>query len=253
MSGTKRDRHEGDRREGDRHGGEGTGDASPARGGEPAPGFAVLLDGPMMPGALLRERAAGLRAIAADGGMRHAAPLGLMPELWVGDFDGAPADLAPAWADVPRETHPVAKDATDGELALRAALGRGAGALLVVGALGGPRLDHALGTLALGLALAGEARGGGAAPTIVMTDGAHWAHPLLPGRPLSPDPREGAVLSIVALDALEGLDVEGVAWPLTDASVPAGSSRTLSNRVVGTPRIALRAGRGLAVLGPGDR
>ena len=52
---------------------------------------------------------------------------------------------------------PTAKDATDGELALREAVRRGATSITIVGALGGPRMDHLLANVAL-LAHPGPAR-----------------------------------------------------------------------------------------------
>ena len=214
--------------------------------------FAVLLAGPCEPTPVLRDTVAGARAIAADAGMRHAAPLGLTPELWVGDFDGAPGDLLADHADVPRETHPPAKDATDGEIAIDAALARGATRLTIVGAFGGPRVDHALGTLALGLATA--ERG----VTVVMTDGRQWAHPLLPGRPVRiPNPETvGPLVSLIGIGDLRGLTLTGVRWPLTDADVPFGSSLTLSNEAVdaatGSVTASLGAGRAWLVRGPGD-
>ena len=210
--------------------------------------FLVLLDGPCQPTALLRERAAGLRAVAADGGLRHAAPLGVAPELWVGDFDGADPALPSQWPDLPREAYPVAKDMTDGEIAMRAALARGARELVVAGALGGPRLDHALGTVMLAVSLAGEGT------AVTLTDGVQWVRPLLPGRALRPHPREGPLLSVVALDALAGLTLEGVRWPLGGAAAGPGASRTLSNRMTegAEPAVRLAGGRALVVTGPAD-
>ena len=88
--------------------------------------------------------------IAADGGARHAARLGLTPTLIVGDFDSlSEAELAAfARAGARLERHPPAKDETDLELALQAALQAGNRPILVLGAYGG-RLDQSLGVLSL--------------------------------------------------------------------------------------------------------
>ena len=71
-------------------------------------------------------------------------------DLVVGDLDSVdPAALDAAVADgAVVERHPAAKDATDLELALDAAVDRGATAVLVVG-VGGGRLDHFLGNVLL--------------------------------------------------------------------------------------------------------
>ena len=207
--------------------------------------FAILLDGPCHPGTALREAMQGARVIAADGGMRHAGPLGLTPELWVGDFDGTPDDLL-AGNSTPREAYPTAKDATDGEIAVEAALSRGASELVMVGSLGGGRVDHALGLVTLAVATA-HAHG----VTVALTDGRQWALPLLPGRPVRLA-RPGRVVSVIGLSDLSGLTLSGVRWALDGADIPLGSSRTLSNEAVGPVHATLRAGRAVLVHGPGD-
>ena len=207
----------------------------------------VLLDGECAATPLLRSRVAGRTVIAADGGIRHAGPLGVVPDAWIGDFDSAEPDLRAAWPDVPRESHPPAKDWTDGELALRSAVSRGAWDILIAGALGGPRLDHALGTLMLGASVAGGDR------QVVMTDGRHWVRPLSGPGTLEVPADEGRRLSLVGLSALEGLTLDGVRWTLANESVPFGASRTLSNEIEGdAARIALGTGQLLAVSGPGE-
>ena len=89
--------------------------------------------------------------IAADGGAAHVEAAGGVCDVIVGDQDSAPAatlDRAlAAGADI--RDFPTAKDATDGELALREALSRGASSITIVGALGGPRVDHLLANVAL--------------------------------------------------------------------------------------------------------
>ena len=89
--------------------------------------------------------------VAADGGARHAPGLGVAIDLWVGDGDSIdPADLAAlADAGVEIERAPTDKDETDTELAIRRALERGADGITVLGATGGPRIDHELANIAL--------------------------------------------------------------------------------------------------------
>ena len=87
--------------------------------------------------------------IAADGGLARARAIGLEPGLLVGDLDSLPAEAAASAeaAGVEVRRSPVDKDESDTELALLEAVRRGATRITVLGAFGGPRLDHALANL----------------------------------------------------------------------------------------------------------
>jgi thiamine pyrophosphokinase len=211
--------------------------------------FLILLGGELSPGPRLASQIEGARVIAADGGMRHAATLDLVPELWVGDFDSSDNSLKSRFSGVERVEHPVAKDMTDGELAIEAALGRGADRLIFAGALGGERSDHALQNLLLGVA---AARGHGL--PVLMTSGHEEAWPVLPGSQTLDLP-EGSLFSVLALSDLEELTLDGVKWPLDRHFVPMGHSLTLSNRVGpqgGGIRVTLGAGTGVLLARPYD-
>jgi thiamine pyrophosphokinase len=88
--------------------------------------------------------------IAADSGLRVAEALGLRVNHLVGDFDSAdPAAVdAAVAAGTTIDRHPAEKDATDLELAIDAAIARGAQRVVIVDG-GGDRLDHLLGNLML--------------------------------------------------------------------------------------------------------
>ncbi len=206
---------------------------------------AILLGGKLAAGpALAAAVAAADLVVAADGGIRHAAALGRTPDLWVGDFDSSPKALRSRYAAVPKEPHPREKDATDGELAVRAALGRGARALLLLGALGGEP-DHALAHLGLALALAEEGI------EAALTDGRGWAWPLVPpGRTLVLPP--GTRFSLVPWGSLEALSIAGARWTLKAANLPLGSTRTLRNRATGPVRFRLWRGRGIVFAWPAE-
>lgn len=205
--------------------------------------FTILLGGELFRTPRLDSQVAGSRVIAADAGIRHATTLGLMPELWLGDFDSVPADLDPRFADLPRATFPAEKDRTDGELAIDAALGLGATSLVLVGAFGGPRADHAFLHLALALRLAE------AGTEVLLTSGRQEALPLLPGS-ASFDYEDGMPFSVLAFSELTGLSEEGGKWLLNSVDVPFGSSLTMSNEVRGNLRISLGSGRALLLAHP---
>jgi thiamine pyrophosphokinase len=204
--------------------------------------FAVLLGGDVTPTPRLTSQLSGARVIAADSGMRHAAALGLKPELWLGDFDSAGEALIAANPDVPRQTFPTAKDATDGELAVREALDRGAAEIVLVGAFGG-QLDHALSHLAQLVALAEQN------VKVFATSGDEEAWPLVKQVSLWQIAR-GTVLSVVGLTALKGLSISGVRWPLQTRDVPLGSTLTVSNEVAGDVAISLEQGRAAVLIYP---
>ncbi len=205
--------------------------------------FAILLGGDLVVTPRLSRQLAGARLIAADSGMRHAAALGLTPELWTGDFDSVEEGLRAFHADIPMEIFPPEKDQTDGEIAVEAALKRGATELVLVGAFGGERADHAYLHLAAAVRLAGEG------VSCVLTSGVQEGVPLVPGE-VSFDYEEGTLFSVLAFSDLAGLTLSGAKWPLQDRFVPFGSSLTLSNEVRGGLTVRLSQGRALLVARP---
>jgi thiamine pyrophosphokinase len=192
--------------------------------------------------------------VAADGGARHAPALELAIDRWVGDGDSLGEDGVAklAAAGVPIDRAPFDKDESDTELAVRAALERRPAAITIVGALGGPRLDHALANLAL-LELPHlrdlDVR-------IVAAD-ARVRLLVAPGRDGAPARltlvgRVGDHVSLLPVggDAL-GVTTADLAYPLDDETLLSGPSRGLSNRrTASTASVALRSGRLLVIETP---
>lgn len=207
--------------------------------------FTILLGGNITVTDRLQKAVAGTRAIAADSGMRHAAPLGLTPELWVGDFDSSDADLMSQWKNVPQQPFPAAKGVTDGEIAVSEALSRGANRLVLVGALAGERSDHALFHLLYGVSLAERGI------DVILTSGTEEAYPLLSGD-LSIDLPARSLFSIAGFTALEGLDIDNARYPLEDFALAFGSSRTISNVAEGALRLRLESGKAIVLARPYD-
>lgn len=204
--------------------------------------FAILLGGAVTRTPELDAEIAGARVIAADSGIRHADVLGLAPELWLGDFDSVREGHWDGYPDIPREVFPSDKDKTDGELAVEAAIKRGATSLVLVGAFGGPRQDHIMLHLAQAIRLT-EA----GIPT-VLTSGNQIGRPLVCGQQHVFDYPDGTLFSVLPFTALSGLTIQGAKWPLDAVEVPFGSSLTVSNVVDGDLKISLRQGRALLLV-----
>jgi thiamine pyrophosphokinase len=167
--------------------------------------------------------------VAADSGLHQAELLGLRVDVVVGDLDSAdPAAVERARAaGAVVERHPVDKDATDLELALDVARGRGARRITVVGGAGG-RLDHFLANVALLASprfadLEIDARLGEA--YVVVVQGGRRPHVLT-----------GTAGSLVTLlpaggDA-SGITTEGLQYPLHGETLGRGTTRGVSNVLV---------------------
>jgi len=203
--------------------------------------FTLLLGGDLVRTPRLDAQIAGTRIIAADSGMRHAAMLDVMPELWVGDFDSVSAELLGRHAHVPRRTFSPEKDLTDGEIAIDVARQEGARHLLMAGAFGGERADHAHLHIAAAIRLFEDGM------DVVLTSGNQEGTPLPNGRTARFDYAAGTIFSVIGLTDLSGLTLSGVHWPLSDAHVPFGSSLTMSNRISGRLEITLQSGRAMLV------
>ena len=201
--------------------------------------FSILLAGALIATPRVRRQVSGTRVIAADGGMAHADMLGVEPELWVGDFDSSGAELHRRFAHTERQAHPVAKDATDGELAVDEAIRRGAADLVLLGGFGG-RSDHQLQHLAHLLAIAEKGCG------VLMTSGREEAVALLAGERRLDLP-VGSVFSLIAFSDLRGLCLSNVDWPLNERDMAFGSSLTMSNVARGPVDVKLQSGRAVLI------
>jgi thiamine pyrophosphokinase len=191
--------------------------------------------------------------VAADGGAAGALAIGLRPDLVVGDADSVdPALLARLRAEgVAIETSPADKDETDTELALTSALRRGATDVVLVGALGGPRLDHALANVWL-LAHPGLAgrRAAILEPSIRLRV---LRAPAGDGGPVtaSLDGPIGSVVSLIAMADVAGVTTAGLRFALHDEPLPAGPARGISNvRVEPTASVSVRRGLLLVLEAP---
>jgi thiamine pyrophosphokinase len=191
--------------------------------------------------------------VAADGGAASAERLGRRPDLVVGDGDSIdPAVLEGLRAaGCAVELAPADKDETDTELALLAALRRGATDLTIVGALGGRRVDHALGNVWLLAhpALAGR-RASILEPSARLTV---LRAPAADGGPVraSLDGAIGAILSLIPMADVAGVTTEGLRFELHDEPLPAGPARGLSNeRVAPAASVSVRRGLLLVVEAP---
>ncbi len=188
--------------------------------------------------------------VAADGGARHARGLDVEIDLWVGDGDSLGEDgiAALAAAGVPIERSRPDKDETDVELAVAAALARGATSLIVVGALGGDRVDHALANVAL-LASADlvgrhmillDARSRISLLRAPAPDGSV-------GRFLL-DRAPGSIVSLLPLGGdAEGITTDGLAYPLTGETLRLGPARGVSN-VIARAGASVTLQRGLLLV-----
>jgi thiamine pyrophosphokinase len=180
--------------------------------------------------------------IAADGGIAHAFALGLTVDEAIGDFDSASvADLDRVRAAGGRvETHPVAKDATDLELALGLAVQRRPRRVVVIGGHGG-RFDHWLGNAFLLAApeyasVELVARMGSSTVTVVRKSA------VLTGS-------SGDLVSLLPVHGpAYGVRTDGLLYPLVDEDLPVGTTRGVSNVFIGErASVSLDAGVLLAV------
>ena len=195
-----------------------------------APSEAIIVMGGVVPDLELAGvlETNGVLVVAADSGAVHAAAAGLSIDIAVGDFDSIPLSLLQELEDsgVRIERHPVAKDATDLELAIDVAIREGADVITVVGGHGG-RVDQSFANAfviasplyahvsmhgILDSALVSVVHGGGG---VTFT-----------GAP-------GDVVTILPLHGdAGGVRTSGLEYPLSGETLPAGTTRGVSNVLI---------------------
>lgn len=183
--------------------------------------------------------------VACDAGYRNAARLGVRPDLIVGDFDSAPQPVTD------RETIvlPHVKDDTDTQFAARWLLEHGYREIVLLGALGGARVEHMFANISTGLYLSLQGA------QVVLADARSEMHYLLPDRPLALERKDWMYLSVFALGGpMTGVTLEGVYYPLQDATLteldyPLGTSNEFTRSVA---HLRCAGGHGLVVLTRAD-
>jgi thiamine pyrophosphokinase len=170
--------------------------------------------------------------IAADSGAQWLDGRGLSPDLVIGDMDSIDPALLERLAErgVEIEEHPAEKDASDVELAVSWALAGGANEVVIVGGLGGGRLDHELANLLLLV----DRRWDGIRLRLVR-DGT-TARALHAGRRRELDGVPGDLVTLLPVGAdATGVITEGLRYPLAGETLQSGRSRGLSNEVEHAP------------------
>lgn len=182
----------------------------------------IVSHGEVDPADAAHVRGADL-VIAADGGNDHLRRWGIEPHVVIGDLDSLSSVAATERTRV--ERHPRDKDQTDTELAIDRAIAAGADEIVLLGALGGPRLDHALAN-ALLLARPGHAA------RVRIVRGPTCLRLVRGGERLVLGGRTGELVSLLAVGGdARGVRTEGLRYGLEGETLRLGSSRGVSNEI----------------------
>jgi len=189
----------------------------------------VFAAAPLEPTTRLRARLSALGqpyVVAADRGATTALTFGFEPHVVVGDLDSIDASTLHELHQrgVPIESHPRDKDATDGQLAIARALQFGPSELVLLGFLGGPRLDQALANVLLLVGLETPA---------VLLDDRNECVLVRPGTPYAWRTETTEVVSLLPLDGdAKGVHTRGLRWPLIAETLRFGDTRGVSNEPI---------------------
>ena len=164
--------------------------------------------------------------VCADGGTRHALSLGLTPHLVIGDMDsietGQWRQLEEAGVSI--ELFPGDKNETDLELAIHRAVELNPKQIVIIGALGG-RLDQMLGNIALlsdNQLSALDARLDDGVEEILFCRNQAQVHG-----------SSGDIVSLIPWgNAVNGIQTQGLKWPLNRETLYPEMTRGISNMML---------------------
>lgn len=174
--------------------------------------------------------------IAADGGMRHTQRLGVDPGAILGDFDSL------GYIPNHSKVFPCEKDDTDAMLAIRFGLDAGHTEFLIYGGIEGPRLEHTVANFQALQFLAERGAKG------YLVGKRQIVSVLAPGNMIFPENSQGYISVFCMGKDATGVCLEGLQYPLKDASLTASFPLGVSNQFLGSQaRIQLNQGYLLVV------
>ncbi|MTI81824.1 MAG: thiamine diphosphokinase [Firmicutes bacterium] len=166
--------------------------------------------------------------ICADGGVRHAKAMGLIPKLIVGDMDSVDQELLYYYHSKGAviNCHPREKDEVDTELAIREAVNAGYKRIKLFGATGS-RLDHTLANIHL-LVKAANLK----ARAVIINEQNHISL-VTPRLSVEITGCPGELLSLIPLtNEVTGVNSRGLKWELTDRTFTVGNPFGISNELI---------------------
>lgn len=205
---------------------------SAAAGATPVSHAVVVADGDVDVERLLLSVSGADLVIAADGAAAKALSAGVVPDIVIGDGDSLDPESRARLErlEVPIGAADPAKDESDTELCLLAAVDAGASRVTLLGALGGRRPEHSVANLLLladprfdgiDVSIVGH---GSTLTRIGGTDEAGSLH--IAGQP-------GDYVSLFALAGpVQGVRTEGLRFPLAGETLAVGPARGLSNELL---------------------
>ncbi len=184
--------------------------------------------------ALLRE---GDEIIACDAGYLNCAHYGVTPDVILGDFDSAAPPPQGASIVLPHE-----KDDTDTHYAAKLAVEKGHTEVLVLGGLGGKRLEHTLANISTGLWLAQKG------VDVALQDATSHISYVLSGQTRTYHKGDYQYVSIFPLQgSAQGVSIVGAAYPLENACLQGDFPIGVSNEFAGES-LCIRAETGALVV-----
>lgn len=177
--------------------------------------------------AFYRSLARGKVCAAVDGGLSFFQKSGLKPKLIIGDFDSIKRDPSRLYPNAEIIVFPTAKDKTDTQLAVEAAIKRGATAIDIVQPIFG-EADHFTGNLMLLASLIEDRRLRGLRVRLVNVA---YEILFLRDRQCAIANAVGDTVSVVPLTSTIRLSCSGTAFPADRLLVRRGETVALRNKI----------------------
>ncbi|MEI8172481.1 MAG: thiamine diphosphokinase [Deltaproteobacteria bacterium] len=175
--------------------------------------------------------------ICADSGAGHLYPVGLIPDIIIGDMDSLGPELLNHFKEQGSLiiTYPEAKNETDTELALDYAIGMGPDDIYVFGACG-TRIDHTLANLSLLVP--------GIKSNVKITLIDEWCEIFMVSGKHVIEGEAGQTVSLLPFSGtVTGITLEGFEYPIENGVMEIGKPYGVSNR--------LKSSRGVITIGSG--
>ncbi len=177
--------------------------------------------------------------IAADGGYEYVKNAGMMPDLLIGDFDS----MEKPNVSCEIITLPVEKDDTDIAYAVKEGFRRGYTRFVIYGGLGGKRLSHTIANMQL---LEYVAQQGG---TAKLVGGTTSLFLLAEGQSHIFEQETGKELSLFSVTPTASVTLQGMKYPVTEATLKRSFPLGVSNRVLeSTATVTVHSGTVLVVI-----